>query len=164
MHRPLKHNGAQLRGEERRMAEDAQVKCDPIPNRPARDGEVCCCGKPATKVVLTDDLGPVPYCGTPGEGHHPSDCPPWCANEDHEFPYGRNHRDIGHSIPLDFLPERSPLMVGLTKEPNKPACIDLIGVDDQLAGYLTAYEAEKLAEILRDLAATLRDDNPAQAR
>lgn len=134
------------------------------PFRRARDDEFCCCGESATVVVLTDNLGPVPFCGTPGDGHRPSDCPPWCAQEDHEFPYGRKHRDISHSIPLDTFPERSPLLVGLSKDPGKPAYIDLVGVDGQLAGYLTASEADRLANVLRNLAATLRGESDAGAR
>jgi hypothetical protein len=53
--------------------------------------------------------------------------------------------------------EFQTLLVGLTKEPNaKPAYIEIIGTDAQLAGRLIAYEADQLGEILRELAATLR--------
>lgn len=33
--------------------------------RPARAGEVCTCGLPATVVYLTESFGEVPYCGQP---------------------------------------------------------------------------------------------------
>lgn len=58
-----------------------------------------------------------------------------------------------------------PLLVGLTKKPSsKPAYVEIVGTDGQLAAQLTAYEAEQLAEILRDLAATLRDESQANTR
>jgi hypothetical protein len=56
-------------------------------------------------------------------------------------------------------------LTGLVKEPNgKPSYIEIIGADDQLAGRLTAYEAEQLAEILQNLAATLRGESHPNAR
>lgn len=36
--------------------------------RPARPGETCTCGKPATIVFMTEQWGETPYCGAP----HPS--------------------------------------------------------------------------------------------
>lgn len=145
------------------MTEETQVECGLRPNRPARDGEVCCCGEPAVVVVLTDDFGPVPYCGNSDDDHSPSDCPAWCV-QDHGLPYDRKHMDASHVVPLDAFPERSSLLVGLAKELNKPACIEVVGVDDQLAGCLTAYEADQLAGILQALAATLRDDSTRTGR
>lgn len=79
-------------------------------------------------------------------------------------------------IPLDAFPWQErvggqwqtcfrSLLVGLAKEPDgKPAHIEITGADDQLAGRLTAYEAEQLAEILRNLATTLRGWSHANAR
>jgi hypothetical protein len=56
-------------------------------------------------------------------------------------------------------------LAGLAKEPNgKPSYIEIIGADDQLAGCLTAYEAEQLAKI-QNLAATLHgESHPNAAR
>lgn len=142
------------------MAEVGRVKYGP-PKRPARDDEICGCGEPASVVFLTKNLGPVPFCGMSDGDHNPPDCPPWCA-QDHDLPYDRKHMDASHAVPLDASPEQSPLLIGLSKEPSKPAYVEVVGVDDQLAGCLTAYEADQLAAILRDLAATLRDDSPAQ--
>jgi hypothetical protein len=144
------------------MAEVGRAEYGP-PKRPARDGEFCCCGEPASVVFLTEDLGPVPFCGFSDDDHSPPDCPPWCA-QDHGFPYDRRHMDAGHMIPLDAFPERSPLLVGLAKDLNKPACIEIVGVDDQLAGCLTAYEADRLAGILRILAVALRKESQTGVR
>lgn len=141
----------------------------PTPTRPARDGEICFCGKPAIDVFLCADLGPVPFCGTAGDDHKPSDCPPWCI-QDHEFPFDRRHMSESRQVKLDAYPwqhvvgerwltEFQALLIGLTKEPGaKPAYIEIIGVNDKLAGCLTAYEAEQLAGILQELATTLRNE------
>ena len=146
-----------------------------MPKRAAREGEVCSCGRPAIEVVLCDDLGPVPYCGTAGDGHRPSDCPPWCV-QGHELPYEGRHMSESHAVPLDACPQQDgvdgewqtwfqSLLVGLTKEPNhKPAYIDIVGADGQHAGCLTAHEAEQLAGILLNLAATLRDESHTTPR
>lgn len=155
-------------------AEDAAGTWRPMPTRSARDGEVCSCGRPAVDVLLTDDLGPVPSCGM-DEAHRPPDCPPWCV-QDHQLPHDRRHASQSHAVPLDSCPwqehvggkwqtRRQPLLAGLAKEPNgKPPYIEIIGADDQLAGRLTAYEAEQLAEILQNLAATLRGESHPNAR
>jgi hypothetical protein len=149
--------------------------CMPRPKRPAREGEVCSCGRPAVEVVLCDDLGSVPYCGTAGDGHRPPDCPQWCVRG-HDLPYEGRHMGENHVIPLDACPQHDrvggewqtwfqPLLVGLTKEPNhKSAYIEIIGADNQLAGCLTAYEAEQLAKILLNLTTTLRDEAAYQGR
>lgn len=34
--------------------------------RPARPGEKCSCGRPATVVYITERFGDVGYCGVPG--------------------------------------------------------------------------------------------------
>jgi len=158
-----------MRRIEKDMAKDVADTWQPIPRRPARDGEICSCGRPAVDVVLTEDLGPVPSCGT-DEAHRPPDCPPWCV-QDHRLPHDRRHASESHAVPLDGCPwqERvggkwqtrfQSLLAGLAKEPNgKPSYIEIIGADDQLAGHLTAHEAEQLADILRNLAATLRDES-----
>lgn len=38
---------------------------EPIERRPARPGEICSCGRPATVVFITAEYGDVPFCGTP---------------------------------------------------------------------------------------------------
>ena len=157
------------------MTEDVADSWRPVPRRRAREGEVCSCGRPAVEVVFTEDLGPVPSCGTDDKAHRPPDCPSWCA-QDHDVPYDRMHQSESRLVPLDACPWQEciggkwqtilqPLLVGLVKEPGaKPACIEIVGTDDQLAAHLTAPEAEQLAEILRELAATLRDDSQGERR
>ena len=112
----------------------------------------------------------MPFCGVAGEAHKPADCPSWCAEDHHHLPFDRSHDGENHEVELDAHPYqdlvngewrtwRQPLVVGLTKEPSsKPAYIEIIGVDEKLAGRLTAYEAEQLADILRRLAAILRHE------
>ena len=150
------------------MADDVADHWNMMPKRPAREDEVCSCGRPAVKVVFTEDLGPVPSCGTK-EVHRPPDCPPWCI-QDHRLPHDRTHMSESQQVSLDASPwERvdgtweaalQPLLVGLTRRPDgKPTYIDIIGTDSQLAAQLTAYEADKLAEILRNFAATLREES-----
>ena len=112
-----------------------------------------------------------------GEAHKPADCPSWCDEGRHQLPFDRRHDGENHEVELDAHPHqylvngewrtwRQPLLVGLTKEPgSKPAYIEIIGVDEKLAGRLTAYEAEQLADILRELAATLhREEEGSQNR
>jgi hypothetical protein len=146
----------------------------PTPKRPAREGEICPCGEPAIDVLLYEDLGPVPWCGTKADNHRFSDCPPWCTGE-HSLPLDLRHQGESHVVPLDDCPQHEridgqwqtwflPLLIGITKEFGpKPAYIELIGTDDQLAGRLNAYEAEQTAEILLELAATLRASSPPPA-
>jgi hypothetical protein len=42
------------------------------PERPARDGETCSCGRPAVTVSQTEKFGDVPFCGVEGGGHSAS--------------------------------------------------------------------------------------------
>lgn len=146
----------------------------PTPKRPARDGELCSCGKPALEVLFFDDLGPVASCGPYSDStHRGTDCPSWCV-EKHWTPFDQLHSGRTVNIELDHHVEqermrgewetfRLPLLVGLTKEPNsKPAYIEIIGVEDQLAGRLTAHEADQLADTLHALAATLRKEEAAR--
>lgn len=147
----------------------------PTPRRPARPEEICSCGRRAVKVLLLDDLGPTPYCGEfEDNAHKPVDCPPWCTAE-HSLPFDQVHYGQDHSIELDAHPyvqrvasgewehHRSRIAVGITKDPGaKPAYISMVGYDDQTAGHLTAYEADQLADILHELAATLRREEAAR--
>lgn len=146
----------------------------PTPRRPARPGEICSCGRPAVEVLLYDDLGPVANCRTAEVGRHrPADCPPWCTAE-HSAAFDLPHHGETFNVNLDAHPWQDaingewetflqPIMAGITKERDgKPAYIDLVGVDDKLAGHLTAHEAERLADILRDLAATMRTEEAAR--
>jgi hypothetical protein len=139
----------------------------PTPTRTARDGETCSCGRPAIEVYLCDDLGPVPYCGTAGDGHKPSDCPPWCVQE-HEFPFDRGHMSQSRQVRLDADPRQHlvlgqwetdfrSLLIGLTKGPGaKPTYIEVVEFNEDYAIPLTAYEAEQLSRILQEFATILR--------
>lgn len=141
----------------------------PTPSRPARDGEICSCSEPAIRVILVDNLGPVPFCGMPSDDHNPRDCPPWCIQEQ-EFPFDRDHMGESDEVLLDAHPwqhvvdgqwvtEFQSLLVSQRKESGvKSTCIEIVGVDDKLAGLLTAYEADQLCEILQELATTLRTE------
>lgn len=44
--------------------------------RPARPGEICTCGRPATLVYITAQFGEVPYCEAPHVAAHNSEWPP----------------------------------------------------------------------------------------
>jgi hypothetical protein len=46
------------------------------PERPARDGETCSCGRPAVTVSQTEKVGDVPFCGVEGGGHSAPQTPP----------------------------------------------------------------------------------------
>lgn len=158
-------------------ADEDEDRWPPMPRRRAREGEVCSCGRPAIEVAIIEGVGPVPSCGRADKAHRPSDCPPWCV-QDHDLSYELRHEGDAQVIRLDsHLWQRRiagewqtcflPILVGLVKEPGgRPACIEINGVkaDDQLAGRLTVYEAEQLAEVLRELAATLRNEFRTNAR
>lgn len=175
MRRILKRNGVRFRrqgrGWEPHMTSDAEEDEDrwpPMPTRPAREGEVCSCGRPAVEVAIIEGLGPVPSCGTADEAHRPPDCPPWCV-QDHDLSYELRHEGEAHAVRLDAHVWQQriggewrtcfpPLIVCLAKEPgSKPAHIEIVGSYDLHAKRLTAYEAEQLAETLTGLAATLRE-------
>jgi hypothetical protein len=56
------------------------------PERPARDGETCSCGRAAVTVSQTAKFGDVPFCGVEGGGHSgprtPPPCPvEWCRDD-----------------------------------------------------------------------------------
>ena len=100
------------------------------------------------------------------------DCPAWCV-DDHATPTGDNeHTSETHGVELAAhsvtIPDLNgawgtyPLEILVTIEINdgKSPHITLIGHDDETAGNLTADEADRLADVLHTLAATLRSTHP----
>lgn len=99
-------------------------------------------------------------------------CPAWCV-EDHATPAGGNEH-VGETYGVELaahsitVPDLNggrgtyPLEILLTIEVDdgRPPHIALIGHDDETAGHLTADEADRLADLLRTLAATLRGTHP----
>lgn len=130
-----KRNGVRFRrqgrGYEPHMTNDAEEDEDrwpPMPTRPAREGEVCSCGRPAVEVAIIEGLGPVPSCGMTDEAHRPPDCPPWCV-QDHDLSYELRHEGEAHAVRLDAHVWQQhiggkwrtcfpPLVVCLAKEPT----------------------------------------------
>ncbi|MFB9834789.1 DUF6907 domain-containing protein [Actinoallomurus acaciae] len=142
---------------------------EPTPRRPARDGEVCACGRPAVDVLLFNDLGPTPSCGTFEEGRHrPAGCPSWCVAE-HSRPWDGEHGGEIHEVELAYHPYVVTVLSGeektylapilasiLTDSADGEPYISLVNHDGCASDRLTSDEADQLADILQELAATMR--------
>lgn len=140
----------------------------PTPSRLGLHGETCTCGEPAKVVWLTDDQGPVPFCGDMHPAQRRADCPPWCV-EEHHAPFDKEHASKIYGVELDAHPYqvqcpggkwetwRHSILAAVAKDSaDMPAYIEMTGQNDQAVSRMTAGEADQLAGILRRLAATLR--------
>lgn len=92
--------------------------------RPARPGETCTCGRPATLVYFTAQFGEVPYCGA----QHPADedestCSvAWCQDHDVTAHHIRHRALVGT---VDAVDKDWPLRVRLIYNEGKDGTGDL---------------------------------------